>query len=347
MGASVKESGNDYNKLIFHPLFSETIEEINNQNITIPPNPAVAKLDFDLYQFPKDGKVLRKIEENNSYKLDPTKGDELIKRGIGISAYDESLNKFAGLEGSAYLFSHSLVIHGKDDYIPSCFISFYFYTRSKAYSSNTKYIRYSHDPESDSKKDYLIDRERFITKNAPKNSILFIDGPLIGGQASSYTIKLNEKLLENGIIPLFFVKNSNSDLVANNIDEFKDKYNSDMDWAHKILKVGERTCFFEYVDQYNPKNAKVFCYIKPYKHVSPQRVEFHSSTFMKHKNEISMFMDLIYYLVLAQGDYKNPQLRTIAIAEKYARETLRLIDLTKLMKNLGIISTINQERFGW
>ena len=58
-------------------------------------------------------------------------------------------------------------------------------------------------------------------------------------------------------------------------------------------------------------------------------------------------MDLIYYLLLVQGDLRNPQVRPIAIAEKYARETIHLVDINKLTRDSGLIPTMNQERFGW
>lgn len=58
-------------------------------------------------------------------------------------------------------------------------------------------------------------------------------------------------------------------------------------------------------------------------------------------------MDLVYYLLLVQGDLKNPQIRPIAIAEKYARKTLQLIDINKLTYGSGLIPTMNQDRFGW
>lgn len=57
-------------------------------------------------------------------------------------------------------------------------------------------------------------------------------------------------------------------------------------------------------------------------------------------------MNLIYYLLLAQGNPKNPQIRPIAIAEAYARATLKLIDLNQLLRRFGLVPTINQERFG-
>jgi len=55
---------------------------------------------------------------------------------------------------------------------------------------------------------------------------------------------------------------------------------------------------------------------------------------------------VIYYLFLLHGDYKNPQIRPVAVAEKYAREVLGLINPYAFMKSTGITPTINQTRFG-
>ncbi len=119
-----------------------------------------------------------------------------------------------------------------------------------------------------------------------------------------------------------------------------------MHWAYKYLKKGQRTNFFKYADRNNPDNAKIFCYIKVFD-LSPQRVEFHIDTFQKYREKMDEIMDLIHYLILAQGDLKNPQVRPIAIAEKYARDTLRLTDIYKLARKSGLVPTMNQERFGW
>ena len=119
-----------------------------------------------------------------------------------------------------------------------------------------------------------------------------------------------------------------------------------MHWAYSTLKEGERTNFFEYRDRYNHTFAKVFCYLKAFD-VSPQRVEIDVNTFQSNYGIINNIMDLIYYLLIVQGDLKNPQIRSIAVAEKYARAALQLINFTKMMKDLGITPTMNQERFAW
>lgn len=341
-----QERKQKYNKLFLHPSFHNAISEISKLNITLPFNPSSEVMDFNLYNYPSEGKLITNIEEIKTYPLDPNRGISLLKNGLLISSYDESVNKFSGLEGTAFLTSHSLTILYQDEYIPVSYLTFYFYTRSKDYTENSEYIKYSTEPEADSKRDYVNDRNSFIVENVPENSIILIDGPLIGGQMSSYTYKLNKALLDKNVIPIFFVKNSSSNLVVDNVRELNRRYNSDIHWAFKVLKPGQRTNLFKYEDQTVRNNSKIFCYLKSFD-ISPQRIEFHADTFEKYKLNINEILDLIHYLSLVQGDYENPQVRTIAVAEKYARETLKLINLTSLMKKLGITSTMNQERFGW
>lgn len=334
-----------FNKLFFHPLFNETIAEINRLNVQLPPNPSDLEMDFHLYSYPQNGVLVSKVEDIKPYKLNPKNGEKLANSGITICAYDESINKYLGLEGIAYLTSHSLIVHYKEEYFPLNYLTFYFYTRAKAYSDESDVIKYSTSIEIDSKKDYIKDRNEFIINNTPNNSILFVDGPLIGGDVSAHTLNLNNKLLEKNIIPLFFVKNSSSNLVTDHIEELKNKYNSDLHWAYNFLEKGEKTNLFQYVDAYNSNHSKIFCYIKAFD-VSPQRVELHTKTFEKYTDKIPVIFDLIYYLLLVQGDLKNPQIRSISIAEKYARATLKLINITQIMKKAGIVPTMNQERFG-
>ena len=45
-----------------------------------------------------------------------------------------------------------------------------------------------------------------------------------------------------------------------------------------------------------------------------------------------IFLHLSYYLLLVQGDLKNPQVRSIAIAEKFARKALKLINFDQMME---------------
>ena len=333
------------NKLLLHPSFKDTVDEINRLNIRLPQNPSEQDMDFSLYTYPTDGELVSTAEDIKSHKLDAKNGEKLAHDDIRMCAYDESVNKFDGLEGAGYLTSHSLIVHHKDDYLPSNLLTFYFYTRASTYTDDSCHIIHSQNPEADNSKNYVKDRTKFILDNIPNNSIIFIDGPLIGGQVSTYTTHMNKELLAKNVIPLFFVKNSTSNLVTDNIKEIKGKYNSDMHWAYKTLRMGERTNLFRYVDKYNDKNAKMFCYFKAFDR-SPQRFEIHLDTYIRYHDKIPELIDLAYYLLLVQGDLKNPQIRSIAIAEKYARATLKAIDLNTLMKKIGVTPTMNEERFG-
>ena len=80
--------------------------------------------------------------------------------------------------------------------------------------------------------------------------------------------------------------------------------------------------------------------------LSPQRIEFHVDTYASFKEAINNIMDLIYYLLLVNGDVKNPQIRPIYVSEKYARSVLKMIDTYNLIKTSGLIPTMNQLRFG-
>jgi len=339
-------------RLVIHPSFDATIGEMKEKKISLPDEALPIDLEFSGNENLQGEKILEIIGRLGKNSLDAAAGqaqsDEIL-----ISAYDESLENFKGLEGTGYLTAHSLVIHGLDDYIPINLLTFYFYTRSLSLSANSVNIRQSEDPESDSKRDYLIDRSDFLLNNVPDNSLLFVDGPLIGGNMSKQTMDLNNDLVKKKIIPIFFIKNSTSNLVTYYVEELKGKYNSDMHWAYSFLKAGERTNFFRYIDQSDEAKvergkafSKVFCYLKAF-NVSPVRIEIESNTFEKYRTSVDRWLDLVYYLLIVQGDLKNPQVRTIAIAEKYARATLNLINLGQLMKELGITPTMNQERFAW
>lgn len=334
-----------FNQLIVDPSFNETISEINKLNMELPPTLISEEMNFSLYPYPQEGKLITNIEEMKNFYLNAKNGEELVKDNLTVAAYDESFRKYDALEGSSFLTTHSLVLLHKNEFLPSCYMTFYFYTRSKESVSKSKNLSYSQNPDIDNTLNYVKDRSSFILNHVPNNSILFIDGPLLGGQISSYTIKLNEELLKKNVFPIFFVKNSNSNLVVDNVDQLKGKYNSDLHWAYKFLKKGERTNLFKYEDIYNKKNAKIFCYVKTF-NVSPQRLEIHVDTLKKFKEKLMDILDITYYFMLVQGHPKNPQVRPIAIAEKYARDIQHLIDFQNLVKSAGLMGTMNQQRFG-
>ncbi len=345
MGKKSTTSVAFFNKVVVHPMFRKTIEDMKHLDIKIPPNASDGGMEYSAFPFPPGGEKVEAIGPIKKVMLKPKEGEHMLSGYRPIVAYDESIGKYSALEGEAFFTSHSLVLLGKE-YVPLNEITLYFYTRSGELASKSKYIKKVDDPQLESKRDYLFDKIRFLEAYVPENALLLIDGPLIGGDL--YTIVLNslKKLISREIFPIFFVKNSSSNLVTDHLSELKGKYNSDMHWAHNFLGEGYRTNFFRYEDVNNPKNAKIFCYIKPLSK-NIQRIEFDTETFEKYGEEIEHVINLIYYFVLAQGNAKNPQVRPIAVAEMYARETLKIMELNKIMKNIGITPTMNQERFGW
>jgi len=210
--------------------------------------------------------------------------------------------------------------------------------------NKTKYIKYTDNPDRNSHKEYVKDKLDFLLEHTPSGSVLFIDGGLIAGDYYTYMIDHMDKFLAKDIITVFFVKNSQSNLVTEQIDDYKNKFNSDLHWAFNFLKSGQRTTFFRYTERNEPKNSKIFCYLKGH-NLSPQRVEFHVDVFKKYRNKIDTIMDFIYYLILVQGDLRNPQVRPIAIAEKYARAILQLPNIDNIMRYSGLMPTMNQVRF--
>ena len=331
------------NKLLFQEDFKKRLDEIRKIKITLTEQPILEGIDFAS----KDNfnGILKKLEEKDKFTLDPKQGNEWAK-SIVLSGYDESKLEFVTLEGLASFISHSLVTYAGEDLLPVTYLSFYFYSRSENLLINSKFFRPTSEPDVEEKRDYAKDRNNLIAQYAISESLVCIDGPLIGGNLSSSTIELVRKLESKNVVPIFIVKNSDSNLVTDNISGLKHNFNSDLHWAYNLLNPGERTCMYLYEDAYNPINSKAFFYLKPFSGLSPQRIEFHNSTLNLHSDILPVIFDAIYYLFLAHGDPRNPQVRPIAVAEKYAREVLRLINPYSFMKSTGIIPTVNQTRFG-
>lgn len=332
-----------FNKLFIHPEFHKTLEDLNKigvRNQEINNNIPVLS---DLITTSGSHHV-KAIEEMGVHDLDP-KSKIIPETWTSIVAYDESIDNYLCLEGTSYFTSHCITMMGVEEYLASVYLTFYFYTKSSEIASRSKVVRLSVDPTMDSQKDYILDRISFLTENVPDNSILLIDGPIIAGDVYTYFIQAIERFHVKNILPVFFVKNSSSNLVTNYIPELKGKYNSDLHWAYNTLPSGARTNYFYYSDLNNSKNSKVFCYLKAL-NLSPQRVEVHSETFRLYRSVMDELMNYVYYLILVQGNKKNPQIRPIAVSEMYARDSLKLVNIQKALSQIGIIPTINQSRFG-
>jgi hypothetical protein len=335
-----------HNKLILHPSFRQTLAALKEIRIALPRDPVTEDTSLRNYDLPRDRTRLAPLEAEHKFALDGKRGEEVAEKGVIVSAYDESINKFTALEGTAYFTSHSLVVLASERYLPINLLTFYFLTRSRDIQSRSEFIQYSEDFTMDSEKTHILDKITFLLENAPPNSILLIDGPLIAGDVYTRIIRQMRAFHERGMLPVWFVKNSNSNLVVDNTPELAGRFNSDLHWANELLKPGERTRLFRYQDLHNPRNAKVFCYVRSLK-TGPMRVEVHLDTYEQHANEMRGLLDLIHYFILVQGSEQNPQVRPIAIAEKFARETLKLIDFDVVMRSSGVSPSMNQERFAW
>jgi hypothetical protein len=315
-------------------------------NVSLPSIFDHERLNYRDCPFPPTAELVTPISDVSKIELDAKRGADGLHDGLTIVAYDESVDRFDSLEGTAYCTSHSLVLIGRERYLPASYLTFYFYTRSRDIVDSSRHIKFSTNPEMDSKVDYLNDKVSFLKRTVPERTVLLIDGPLIAGDVYTRMIPAIEGFVERDVMPVFFVKNSASNMVTDNVPELKTKYNSDLHWAYKYLAKGERTSYFRYVDRNNPKNSKVFCYLKAFDG-SPQRVEVHTGTFARYEHSLDDIMDVVYYLILVQGGTHNPQVRPIAVAEMYARATLKLVNVRSIMKEVGIVPTMNQQRFGW
>jgi hypothetical protein len=206
--------------------------------------------------------------------------------------------------------------------------------------------------------DYLRERLLFLETLTPKGSITFIDGPLFSGATVHANFKLIDHINKAKEGTVFFMKKGcNSRLLCEKY-EWAKKYNSDIHWANTTLKSefskrhnsGYRTPLFSYKSTMKDGNSfereKVFCYAKFYANRSPVRIEFTKNQYNAIKDkDLEEIFDLISYLYYVDGSLKSPQIRHIAVAEKYARETLISTNIYKTISKYGLTPTQNEERF--
>jgi len=326
-------------RIIIKDSFHDTINSIKDANIKLPLYPE----DGEEFIDPKlsAGRV-EQIEDAMVHALDIKNGMEFSKNGTTIAAYDESTQRYSSLEGRAIFTAHAIVIPRIDDYAAITYLTAYFYTRSEEIGKIAG-ITTIKDTNREPKYDKLID-ELHLMQEVPPNTLLFIDGPLIAGDVYTTMISEQERFKEKNIVPVFFVKNSNSNLILDYTNITENRYNSDMHWASSILKAGQRTSFFRYTDAVNSRNTKVFCYVKFFNGISPVRVEFFTDIYQTYSQLIGEIMDLILYMLICQGNPKNAQIRPVAVAEMYAREIVRMVNVKEIMRNSGLTYTMNEER---
>jgi len=333
------------NQIIIPDDFEKTLGQLNQLKIRDLADVTFNPSHYEKYD--KAGKLILIDDQIKTYDMDLKKGEECAHQNV-ISAYDESIRKYQCLQGSVYYSSHAATIMAPEQpfYLPVTKLSLGFYTRSNSIAEEFE-LELSENAETDFTKKMVAEKIEFLNDSnlVPNNSILLIDGPLIAGDWYVLMIRAISKFLERGVIPLFFVKNSDSSLVTDTFDHLKGIYNSDLHWCHDFLKPGQRTSLFKYTDEHNQDNTKIFCYFKSMD-CSSQRLEMHVPTYQKFGLQIEDCINMVHYLIIAQGDRINPQIRPIAISEKYARETLRIFNIKQKLKGTPLEPIMNEVRFG-
>ncbi len=331
-------------RIIVDSNFTETVSKL--KTFKIPSNPTYF-VDSSDHESGTVGRVTR-LEQSDSYNLDAHNGGLQIQNSETLlCAYDESIAIYEALEGRALAVAHALVYLYDDDFVPITYMTLKFITRSNEIASMIgKSAIVTNNPQHESSIATAKDKMAFLEEYCVDGSILLIDGAMIAGDAYTTFIQQINKLKERGVMPIFFIKNSSSNNIVNYVDGMSEKYNSDLHWANEVLRARQRSCFFEYVDLHNDRNAKVFCYVKFRDNVSPVRVEIPSIVFHdpQFESAVGNVMDMILYLLLVQGSGDNCQIRPIAVAEMYARETMKLIDVNKEIRRAGLIPTMNEKR---
>ena len=314
----------------------KTIQENATKNVSF--NPSEIQGNYpDYYVSP----TLSRLEDDNTrYNLNP-----VFENKTNVFAFDESIQNYSALEGDL-LFYSSAVIKVDKKYLFDLQVVPHFISSMSKFENMTNDSIHFADKHGNKRNEIMIkSKVSHILNSVEPSSLVLIDGPLIGGNASHYYMEMDNKLREKDCIPIYFVKNSKSRLIIENDDKLKRNYNSDFHWASSILRHSERTPFFKYTDQKNQNNSKVFSYLKVLRGF-PERIELHSRTFQKYAHLLDDILNLIAYYFIAQGDYANPQVRPIAIAEKYAREGIKMLNIPVLLGKMGFHPTINQVRFG-
>lgn len=282
-------------------------------------------------------------DANASYLTNPAENGLMNKRSI--YGYDESTQDYRALEGDL-MFCSSAVIKIEEKYTFNLTVLPYFVTSMEKFKGKRdEEIRFTENPAKERNLIMVKSKTKTILESVEPNSIVLIDGPLVGGMASSYMTKMDNELRKMDCIPLYFVKNSDSRLLIECNRKLSSEFNTDFHWAAYKLKESSRSPFFKYTDKHNPRNSKVFTYMKALAGF-PERIEMHTLTYEKYGDLISPLMNLVAYFYMAQGDFSNPQARPIAVAEKFAREGLRILNIPVLLLRLGFRPTINQVRFG-
>src|SRR2546428_12015567 len=160
-GQGAQSLSETHNKLILHPSFRQTLAALKEIRVALPRDPVTEDTSLRNYDLPRDRTRLAPLEAERKFALDGKRGEEVAEKGVIVSAYDESINKFTALEGTAYFTSHSLVVLASERYLPINLLTFYFLTRSRDIQSRSEFIQYSEDFTMDSEKTHILDKITF------------------------------------------------------------------------------------------------------------------------------------------------------------------------------------------
>lgn len=326
-------------RIIFSENYKTTIDSIKLINKSIANKASIVKSNSESIDYSTDS-VIRIIKGyKNKFKINKNN----LQPASVLSAYDESILELNSLEGKVRCIAHSAVVQNNEEYIPAAFVTLKFFTKSNLISGiATEFtdIIKSADINSALSKEYIKEREYFLSKAAPNNSLIFIDGSMFSGAATSGNFILINQLLLKNCRPIFFVKNSESTIITERF-EFAKGYNSDLHWAYMMLKPGEVSPVFSYTSKEG--RSKAMCFMKIYDRRSPVRIEFPLKAFEEGSYGDDVF-DLIYYQFLANGSSQNIQPRIIQISEIYAREVLKSTNLYQEIERMGLTKSMNEER---
>lgn len=326
-------------RVIFSDNYKSTIDSIKLINKSVSKQATIKKINSNTIDVAIDSDIRIISGFNNVTKINVNN----LRPPEILSAYDESILELNSLEGKVRCIAHSTVLQNKNEYIPAAYVTLKFYTKSNLISANsTEFsdIIISNDVNSEMVKEYVKERDFFLSKAAPSNSLMFIDGPMFSGAATSGNFILIDQLLSKKCRPIFFVKNSESTIITERF-EFAKGYNSDLHWSYSNLKEKEVSPVFAYTSKEG--RSKAMCFIKIYKNRTPIRIEFPLKEFEEGWYGDDVF-DQIYYQFLANGSANNMQPRIIEVSEIYAREILKSTNIYKDIEKMGLTKNMNEER---
>jgi len=335
-------------KITISENYFSTISAI--KNITSESSNKQVRLisDYSSEEYISNGKSEIKILDDRFINLNPPKTSLLHSGKIKLLAgYDESILELNSLQGQLRCVSHVCCLQSEQAYTPVGYLSLKFFTKSliiQEKSTPTSDIILTKDISKSINDNYHSERITFLQEYLPESSLVFIDGAIFSGANTSYNFKMCDEFKYRGITPLFFVKNSESELVKQSFDFAKD-YNNDLHWANSILNVKQRSQVFHYISDGDLNRSMIFTYIKVFENRSPIRIEMPYSNYSSLELDFEEMLDFVCFQYYANGSTSNIQPRIIQISELYAREILKSTGIYQEVEKLGLTKIMNEVRF--